>query len=497
MDQVKINLPCGFETTYGKLRNCEKVVRCMMCEEEDLNIDSVLKLPANQVRLKEKQIELELVKLEKLENEIQTIGKDPHFHVEKSYEQIFNQMDLRREKLKIEFEKKLDEYLQLRSEYEEKKKLNIKKLEQNLNQNYVKIDVLPKKHGNFSNIQEKIDTLETDLKRISQKTDYLSKVIVLSKIGENQELLLVSEYINIKEMFGEIHASDMRFDYKLQVVLGGQFNSQKIQCIQNVDENTLLFGLDENIKLWHIDNRKCLKTFTGHSKRVVSLCMLETNRFASCSLDKLIKIWNIKSGESVKTLLDHNQSVLCLKYLSNGQLASCSTDKTIKIWNYESGKCIRTLTGHEKSVNLIELGPKNTIISSSLDKTIKIWNLETGENLKTLKGHLNEVYFLKTMYSTRLISGSYDNTIKYWDLESGQCIQSFLGFSGIPGPMAMLKNGHLITCCEEGTIKIWDLDLKECLKVLKIFEPIDILFLTKDEEIILTTKSSQMIILSL
>ena len=54
MDQIIINLPCGFETTYGTLQTGEKKIRCMMCEDEDLIVESVLNLPANRLRLKQK-----------------------------------------------------------------------------------------------------------------------------------------------------------------------------------------------------------------------------------------------------------------------------------------------------------------------------------------------------------------------------------------------------------------------------------------------------------
>ena len=77
MDEVTINLPCGFETTFGKLKNCDNIIRCMMCEEEELNVDSVLNLPANQVRLKEKKIEAKRAK------ELETIMES------KKFEKIF------------------------------------------------------------------------------------------------------------------------------------------------------------------------------------------------------------------------------------------------------------------------------------------------------------------------------------------------------------------------------------------------------------------------
>ena len=66
MNEMIVNLPCGFDTTYGELVKGEKKKKCMMCEEEDLDIQSVLNLPANRLRLKQKQIELEIENLKNL-----------------------------------------------------------------------------------------------------------------------------------------------------------------------------------------------------------------------------------------------------------------------------------------------------------------------------------------------------------------------------------------------------------------------------------------------
>ena len=110
MENLLISLPCGFETTYGTLQNDEKNFRCMMCREEDLNVDDILNRPGNQLRIKQKEIEIEFENLKKMDIKISSIKKDPHFYVDKCFEQILNELDLRRETLKTEFEQKLNDY---------------------------------------------------------------------------------------------------------------------------------------------------------------------------------------------------------------------------------------------------------------------------------------------------------------------------------------------------------------------------------------------------
>ena len=84
--------------------------------------------------------------------------------------------------------------------------------------------------------------------------------------------------------------------------------------------------------------------------------MLTNNTFASGSL-KDIKIWDINNGRCIKTLSGHTNYVRALALLPNGSLVNCSQDKSVKIWDLQQSICTKTLFGHSAS---------------------KIWNLETG-----------------------------------------------------------------------------------------------------------------------
>ena len=77
MDDALITLPCGFVTTYGSLKNAEKVIRCMMCEDEDINVEEILNRPGNRLRVKEEEIKIEIENLKKMSNRISMLKKDP------------------------------------------------------------------------------------------------------------------------------------------------------------------------------------------------------------------------------------------------------------------------------------------------------------------------------------------------------------------------------------------------------------------------------------
>jgi len=74
-------------------------------------------------------------------------------------------------------------------------------------------------------------------------------------------------------------------------------------------------------------------TLTGHTYTISSLAYLGNNLLASASIDNTIKIWNIENGKCLMTLTGHTDCIESLAYLGNNLLASGSEDTTIKIWS--------------------------------------------------------------------------------------------------------------------------------------------------------------------
>ena len=93
----------------------------------------------------------------------------------------------------------------------------------------------------------------------------------------------------------------------------------------------------------------CIRTFTELASRIASLKLLSERTFASGSRED-IKIWYINNERCLKTLPCHTDFVNSMTLLPNGSLLSCSQDETIKVWDIEQNVCTKTLLGHTKSV---------------------------------------------------------------------------------------------------------------------------------------------------
>lgn len=250
MDTVQIILPCGFEIDYGCLKNCDQVIRCMMCDEENLVIHEILNRPRNRLRLKEKYLELKTQTLHEMRNKLSNIKQDPRFYVEKSFERVFNELDLRREEFKKKIEKKIDDhYTRLRKKLEEKKSTALEKVNKEFKTQEVQIGDLSMEKSlvkNSQDLKDKINLIESDLKRITQKSQEISKLIDFAEIGEKQRMIFGNDNLDIETVFGEI-VQDEKLEYNKQDVFDNQLD-RILNGEKNNDRRFLGFKPIENQK---------------------------------------------------------------------------------------------------------------------------------------------------------------------------------------------------------------------------------------------------------
>lgn len=180
------------------------------------------------------------------------------------------------------------------------------------------------------------------------------------------------------------------------------------------------------IRMWDVENGKCLKIFKGHQKNSHLVGISADGRIAVLEANNVIQLWNLESGlEKLNKV--HKLGIRRINMSSNGENAvSLGEDEnSLHVWNVQNGKCLRTLA-HTKPVTEICVSPdRKIIISGSKDNTVYVWDMENGGCLKTLKGHTKSVSGVAMSPDKKIaFSGSLeDKNLHMWDLESGNCLK--------------------------------------------------------------------------
>lgn len=187
-----------------------------------------------------------------------------------------------------------------------------------------------------------------------------------------------------------------------------------MSSLENKNRKTQTSGSQK----YKLSTMKLKKVIEGSDSFILSVCVLNDGRLASCSYNLKIKVFNLETDKCDLVLKGHRDFVVFVSLLNNGYLASSSYDKTIKIWeiNKFHYQCIKTLKGCKDYIfRTIQLS-NNRMGSCSLDKTIRIWNSNFPFNCITiLRRHTDWVISLIELRNREyLVSGGNDKTIRFW-----------------------------------------------------------------------------------
>ena len=227
------------------------------------------------------------------------------------------------------------------------------------------------------------------------------------------------------------------------------------------DNQILITGEEDNVKLRCLKSRKTLKSLVGHQKKVNAVAVHPRNKLiATASEDNRVILWSLRSGEMVCTFTEHQDSVTDLAFSPDGKILASSgdaNDKTVKLWFLSNNKLI-TLKGHSDwfgGVNSVAFSPDSkVIVSGSKDKTIKIWRVETGEEIMTLRSHQDDITSVTVSLDGILATSSKDKTTKFWQLATGKLISTMKHQEAVQNIKYMPRDSVLAMGCHDGKIKL-------------------------------------------
>ncbi len=142
-------------------------------------------------------------------------------------------------------------------------------------------------------------------------------------------------------------------------------------------------------------------------------------RALSSSDDNTIRLWDLDDGRCLSVLEGHSDRVLSVAWSHDDRRAlSASTDNTIRLWDLDDGRCLRVLEGHSDSVWSVAWSHDDRrALSASYDTTIRLWDLEDGRCLRVLKGHSAPVRSVAWSHDDRrALSAAANGVVRLWDL---------------------------------------------------------------------------------
>ena len=218
--------------------------------------------------------------------------------------------------------------------------------------------------------------------------------------------------------------------------------------------------LDQTFQLWLLGSGRSLRTFKGHTDRILSVCLnSHSSLVLSGSADKTVKLWAVATGLCVLTLTGHQDAVTSVCFSADeNYIISGSGDRTIKLWDIATGKCLYTFKGHYGAVTSVYPSPDGRyVLSGSTDTTLKIWQIREPKCLHTFKGHQASVTSVCISADGALaLSGSADKTLKLWQLHEAKCIQTLVGHTDEVTSVCLTPDGrYALSGSRDQTVKIW------------------------------------------
>ncbi|KAG9493387.1 hypothetical protein GDO78_001350 [Eleutherodactylus coqui] len=272
-------------------------------------------------------------------------------------------------------------------------------------------------------------------------------------------------------------------------------------------------SMDCKIKLWEVYNeRRCLRTFIGHSKAVRDICFNNAGtQFLSAAYDRYLKLWDSETGQCISRFTNRKVPY-CVKFNPDEDkqnlFVAGMSDKKIVQWDIRSGEIVQEYDRHLGAVNTITFVDENRrFVSTSDDKSLRVWEWDIPVDFKYIaepsmhsmpavtlspngkwlacqsmdnqilifgaqnrfrlnkkkmfKGHMVAGYACQVDFSpdmSYVVSGDADGKLNIWDWKTTKLYSRLKAHDKvcISAVWHPHETSKVITCGWDGLIKLWD-----------------------------------------
>jgi WD40 repeat protein len=158
-------------------------------------------------------------------------------------------------------------------------------------------------------------------------------------------------------------------------------------------------------------------------------------QLATAGIDPDIRLWDVAERKRLAVLRGHKGAVHRLAFSPDGTLlVSGSGDRTVRFWDAATHKLLGEC-GVGSTVYGLAFTPDGTRLAAACaDNTIRLLDVVHREEVAELRGHAEYVHSVAfSPDGTRLVSGSGDGTVRIWDTLSVQVRAGRKRASGVTG----------------------------------------------------------------
>jgi len=228
----------------------------------------------------------------------------------------------------------------------------------------------------------------------------------------------------------------------------------RIYCLIKTPKGSVISGgQDKTIKIWDIENKKCINSLEGHTSAIWDISYIGNDKLISASDDNSSLIWDLKNKKheilfkskkniSSIVLLDNNRVLLAagrnillfnintkeqmgvldvsawsLKLLKNGNVAVGLGKGYLYILEITDEILVKLqfTKGHKKVINSIIELENNKLVTYSDENDLILWDVSEPESIYMIQGHTNMVTGLCLIEGNKFATVSFDNTLKIWE----------------------------------------------------------------------------------
>ena len=486
-----IILPCGSTICSEHVeKSCETnettlevTYKCTFCEK--CHAIPVEGFPYNKIALKIINLNAHLTGLQKngkksveeLERVIEDFNHsgntDKDNFIFEQFSIIKNRVDLHREILFRDINKKYDEILLKLSDIELECKENKHQIEE-INLDDLTTNLIPKwkQELRIPNLDD--EESKTLLKQIDENSIY-----VKSRFEKQKNDLLMHKDIQFKEKndisFGELIVSksaELKFKHENSFTCSKTLHHEYVHCIKIIKESDILISYSPSviscIRIWDLKTNTCINTLESTQSLINAILPISKTRFITCSDDKSIRFWNIHRKQFLM-VMRQDFKIRCLCLLDNDRLLSGCTGGKITLWNLDSLTLIgEPIKAHGGPVTSIVKSKTQNLVISSSGGTVKLWD---SNNLILIKVLLESVYQnmvvnLAFREDESLIGVSKYGDVLTWNISTREFIDKTRIDKISPDDFRLISNDLALITSGENLI-IYDLNLKTIVKVIE------------------------------